>query len=116
MYDRDGYYNSNLAKKLEDILIDTRRATIQNRLKNKSVQDFASLLIAVEELIKSDELRYKNLEEIKKLFDERMIKNNYLYRSSPAIKQTYRFLKGIIDILEARNYNIITNWKQMFCE
>lgn len=86
MYDRDGYYNSNLAKKLEDILIDTRRATIQNRLKNKSVQDFASLLIAVEELIKSDELRYKNLEEIKKLFDERMIKNNYLYRSSPVIK------------------------------
>lgn len=73
------------------------------------MQDFASLLIAVEELIKSDELRYKNLEEIKKLFDERMIKNNYLYRSSPVIKQTYRFLKGIIDILEVRNYNIITN-------
>lgn len=116
LYDRTGYYNSNLAKKLEDILIDTRRATIQNRLRNKSVQDFASLLIAVEELIKSDELRYKNLEEIKKLFDERMIKNNYLYRSSPVIKQTYRFLKGIIDILEVRNYNIITNWKQMFCE
>ena len=109
LYDRTGYYNSNLAKKLEDILIDTKRRTIQNRLRNKSVQDFASLLIAVEELIKSDELRYKNIESIKKLFDGRIIKNSNLYRSSPVIKQTYRFLKGIIDILEYRNYNIITN-------
>ena len=109
LYDRIGYYNSNLAKKLEDILIDTRRHTIQNRLRNKSVQDFASLLIAVEELIKSDKLRYKNFEYIKKLFDGRIIKNHNLYRSSPVLKQTYQFLKGIIDILESRNYNIITN-------
>lgn len=109
LYDRTGYYNNNLVKKLEGILIDTRRGTIQNRLRNKSVQDFASLLIAVEELIKSDDLRYKNLEDIKKLFDGRIIKNYYLYKSSPVLNQTYRFLKEIIDILEDCNYNIITN-------
>ena len=68
-------------------------------------------ILETNELIRElrEELRYKNLEDIKKLFDGRIIKNYYLYKSSPVLNQTYRFLKEIIDILEDCNYNIITN-------
>ncbi len=100
LINKNGYYKSELVNILDSLLPNTRRRTIQNRLKNNSVQDFIALLIAVEKVIKSEELKSYYLKSIKELFDVRMIRDSYLYKSSPALNQMYEFCKEIIDILK----------------
>lgn len=100
LVNKNGYYKNELVNMLDSLLPNTRRRTIQDRLKNNSVQDFISLLIAVDIVIKSDELKSYYLKSIKKLFDGRMIRDAYLYKSSPALNQMYEFCKEVVDILQ----------------
>lgn len=93
---KDGFYNSYLASRLVKLLPDVRKRTIQNRLKNNCVQDFISLLIAVDDVIKSEDLKDHCLQEIKELFDGRMISNKDLYKSSTSVQQMYDFCKEIV--------------------
>lgn len=93
---KDGFYNSYLASRLVELLPDIRKRTIQNRLKNNCVQDFISLLIAVDDVIKSEDLKNHCLQEIKELFDGRMISNRDLYKSSTSVQQMYTFCKEIV--------------------
>ena len=93
---KDGFYNSYLASRLVELLPDIRKRTIQNRLKNNCVQDFISLLIAVDDVIKSEDLKNHCLQEIKELFDGRMISNRDLYKSSTSVQQMYAFCKEIV--------------------
>lgn len=93
---KDGFYNSYLASRLVELLPDVRKRTIQNRLKNNCVQDFISLLIAVDDVIKSEDLKDHCLQEIKELFDGRMISNKDLYKSSTSLQQMYAFCKEIV--------------------
>lgn len=107
--DKSGYYKNELVDILDSLLLNTRRRTIQNRLKNNSVQDFISLLIAVNIVIKNEDLKTYCITSIKKLFDGRMIRNAYLYKSSPALIQMYDFCKEIVDIVHQYTYNDSTN-------
>lgn len=100
LVNKSGYYKNELVDILDSLLHNTRRRTIQDRLKNNSVQDFISLLIAVNIVIKSEELKTYYLKSIKDLFDQRMIRNAYLYKSSPALNQMYDFCKKVVDILQ----------------
>nr|WP_246818920.1 Abi family protein [Aerococcus sp. HMSC062A02] len=100
LVNKRGYFHENLADRLENLLDDIKRKTIQNRLKNNSVQDFIALLIAVDVVIKSNDLKRHLLEEIKELFDGRMVRDAYLYKSSPSLCQMYDFCKIIIDKLQ----------------
>lgn len=100
LVNKNGYYKKDLVDILDSILLNTRKGTIQDRLKNNSVQDFISLLIAVYIVIKSDDLKTSYLKNIKELFDGRMIRDAYLYKSSPALNQMYEFCKEVIDILQ----------------
>lgn len=100
LVNKNGYYKDKLVDILASLLPNTRRRTIQDRLKNNSVQDFISLLIAVNMVIKSDDLKAYYLISIKDLFDGRMIRNASLYKSSPALNQMYDFCKEIIDKIQ----------------
>lgn len=100
LVNKNGYYKDELVDILASLLPNTRRRTIQDRLKNNSVQDFISLLIAVNMVIKSDDLKAYYLISIKDLFDGRMIRNASLYKSSPALNQMYDFCKEIIDKIQ----------------
>lgn len=97
---KNGFYKNELVDILDSLLPNTKRRTIQDRLKNNSVQDFISLLIAVDSVIMSDELKAHYLNNIKNLFDGRMIRDAHLYKSSPALNQMYEFCKEIVDTLQ----------------
>lgn len=100
LVNKSGFYNRDLVNIICELLPDVRKGTIQDRLKNNSVQDFISLLIGVNSVVKSTSLKEFYLTDIKKLFDGRMIRDKYLYKSSPALAQMYEFCKKIIDILQ----------------
>lgn len=97
---KNGFYKYELVDILDSLLPNIKRRTIQDRLKNNSVQDFISLLIAVDRVIKSDELKDYYLNNIKNLFDGRMVRDAHLYKSSPALNQMYEFCKEIVDTLQ----------------
>lgn len=96
---KSGYYCKNLVIKLSALLPDIKVRTIQNRLKNNVVQDFIALLISANKLITSNLLKSHSLNELSQLFNERMLRNAYLYKSSPSINQTYDFCKKAINKL-----------------
>ncbi len=100
LVNKNGYYKIELVDILDPILPDTKRRTIQDRLKNNSVQDFISLLIAVNTILKSDELKTDHLKSIRNLFYGRMIRNSTLYKSSTALNQMYEFCKKVVDNLQ----------------
>ncbi|WP_326494239.1 Abi family protein [Aerococcus mictus] len=100
LVDKGGYYEKSLVYRMAAILPNTKRGTIQNRLKNNSIQDFISLLIGIDIIIKSNQLKKHFLEEIKALFEGRMIREAYLYKSAPGLQQMYAFCKETIDKLQ----------------
>lgn len=85
---------------LDNLLPNVQNRTIRDRLKNNSVQDFISLLIAIDMVIKSKELKTFYLKGINELFEGRMVRDAYLYKASPALNQMYAFCKEVIDILK----------------
>lgn len=100
LVNKTGYFNRDLVNILVPLLPTIKKKTIQNRLKNNSIQDFISLLIALNVVIKSPKLKNYYLHNIKELFDGRMIQNASLYRSSPALHQMYNFCKAVIDNIQ----------------
>lgn len=97
---KNGYYNKQLVDLLVPLLSTTKKRTIQNRLKNNSVQDFISVLLVSNLAIKSQELKTRQLKRIKRLFEGRMIESAYLYKSSPSLIQMYDFCKKVIDKIQ----------------
>ncbi len=100
LVDKTSFYNKTLVNMIANILPDIKKRTIQDRLKNNSVQDFISLLFSIDIVIKSEELKNYYFKNIKELFDGRMIRNAHLYKSSPSLNQMYEFCKKIIDNLQ----------------
>lgn len=106
---KTNYFKLELVKILDKMLTDVKKSTIQDRLGNNSMQDFVSLLIAIDSIIKSQSLKKYYLNNIKNLFHIRMVRDDYLYKSSPALSQMYNFSKKIIDKLYYIYYNENTN-------
>lgn len=109
LVNKNGYYKKELVVILDSLLPNTRKRTIQDRLRNNSVQDFISLLVAIHKVIKSHDLKTYYLKGIKDLFDGRMIRDAYLYKSSPALNQMYSFCKEVIDSYHSYVYNKSTD-------
>ena len=57
---------------------------------------FCIPLIAVDDVIKSEDLKDHCLQEIKELFDGRMISNKDLYKLSTSVQQMLDFCKEIV--------------------
>ena len=95
--DKSGYYNNDLVNEVENILSSIKRRTIQDRLKNESVQDFVSLLIASNKVHMSKELKVYSINGIKDLYINRMVREKSLYKSAPSLNQMYEFTKEVLD-------------------
>lgn len=89
--DKSGYYKNQVVKKVQDLVPDLRLGIIRDRLKNQSIQDFVSVLIALNVVVKSKEVKAGLYREFLALFDERMPREAHLYKSAPAIGQAYGF-------------------------
>lgn len=107
--DKNGFFIKSVVDHASLYIKDTKKRTVQDRLKNKSVQDFVSLLISLDTVLKSDELKKRNLKEFTELFKCRMVRNADLYKSAPALYQMYEFCNKIIDTLNDKAYTSTTN-------
>lgn len=101
--DKSGYYKKEIVSKVQVLVPELRLGTIRDRLKNQSVQDFVSILIALDTVVISKEFKKKLLEEFAKLFNDRMLREAHLYKSAPAIGQTYEFCKKVLDTVIAHD-------------
>lgn len=99
--DKSGYYKKEVVSKAQVLVPGLRVGTIRDRLKNQSVQDFVSILIALDTVVLSKEFKKNLLEEFAKLFNNRMLRETHLYKSAPAIGQTYEFCKMVLDTVIA---------------
>lgn len=99
--DKSGYYKNEVVTIVRALLPELRLRTIRDRLKNQSVQDFVSLLIGLDIVVMSNPFKTKLLEEFAILFTDRMTRKAYLYKSAPAISQTYEFCKKVLDAVIA---------------
>ncbi|MDI9468757.1 MAG: Abi family protein [Bacillota bacterium] len=99
--DKRGYYKNEVVSKVQVLVPEMKLRTIRDRLKNRSVQDFVSILIALDIVVLSEEVKMKLLEDFDLLFNGRILREAHLYRSAPAIGQTYEFCKKVLDTVIA---------------
>ena len=87
----------NRIKKISSI----RQVTRDNKLKNKFIYDFVCLLYAYNEFVKSDDIKKKRFEELKKFFEGRMLRNQEWFAGNTLIVSSYNFLKKVLDNFES---------------
>ncbi len=61
--DKSGYYKKEVVSKVQVLVPGLRLGTIRDRLKNQSVQDFVSILIALDTVVMSKEFKKQLLSE-----------------------------------------------------
>lgn len=106
--DKSNYYKKDTVDELIKINTSLKIRTIKNRLKNTFIQDFVTLLLLINPIIVSDNIKKSIWSDIAFIFYNRIPQNYHLYKSAPAITQSYEFLKIIIDILINKPYNLST--------
>lgn len=97
LVNKEGYYNIDIVNIISKKLTNTKKKTIQNRLKNNSIQDFVAVITSIETVINSEELKIDLFNRLKILFNDRIPRCSEIYKSSPALNQMYKFCKDIID-------------------
>lgn len=80
-------------KKVQEIGKNSR----DKKLRNKCIYDFVCLLFAYDEIVTSDPMKKKLYEELKQLFDVRMIRHKEWFASNNVIESSYSFCKKIVD-------------------
>ena len=66
---KEGYYNIDIVNIISKKLTNTKKKTIQNRLKNNSIQDFVAVISSIETVINSEELKIDLFNRLKILFN-----------------------------------------------
>ncbi len=84
-------------KKVETIGENSR----DKKLSNKCVYDFVCLLYAYDEIVTSTVAKQNRYRELKKLFEERFLKNKDWFSNNNTITSSYSFVKKILDSLAA---------------
>lgn len=97
--DRTNHYDKEIVKTIKKLDPQLKESTIKNRLKNNTVQDFICLLLLLYDIVKSEDIKKSCFFELKDFFENRMIRNKNIFKSSTAIQQTYEFTKNILDKL-----------------
>ncbi len=70
----------------------------KNRLSSRCINDFVTLLYAFEYYIESEGIIKHTKEEVRQLFDERMLKHKEYFSNCLTIKNAYSFVKKVIDM------------------
>lgn len=67
------------------------------KLRNKTLYDFVCLMFAYEEIVTVKATKEKRFRELKKLFEERMVKHGDWFVKNPTISSAYEFAKKVLD-------------------
>ncbi len=70
-----------------------------NKLSNKFLYDFISLLYVYNEFVISDVVKEKRFTEIKEFINGRVIRNKEYFEKNECIKTAYTFVKKIVDYI-----------------
>ena len=70
-----------------------------NKLSNKFLYDFISLLYVYNEFVISDIVKEKRFTEIKEFINGRVIRNKEYFEKNECIKTAYTFVKKIVDYI-----------------
>lgn len=70
-----------------------------NKLSNKFLYDFISLLYVYNEFINANIVKQKRFKQIKEFMDGRVIKNREYFEKNECIKTAYTFVKKVIDYM-----------------
>ena len=68
----------------------------KEHLQHPTIHDFLALLILYEKVV-PEPTRSKGLQEVKDLFDVRMIRNKDYYQKQQGLIASYKFVKEILD-------------------
>ena len=70
-----------------------------NKLSNKFLYDFISLLYVYNEFINANIVKQKRFKQIQEFMDDRVIKNREYFEKNECIKTAYTFVKKVIDYM-----------------
>lgn len=70
-----------------------------NKLSNKFLYDFVSLLYVYKEFINANIVKIKRFEQIQEFIDGRVIKNKEYFEKNECIKTAYLFVKKVVDYM-----------------
>ncbi len=70
-----------------------------NKLSNKFLYDFVSLLYVYNEFINVNVVKEKRFKQMKEFIDGRMVKNEEYFDKNECIKTAYTFVKKVVDYL-----------------
>ena len=102
--------SKNLNTVLSDMKFSSR--TLNKKLSNPVMHDFASLLIAYDRIVISENAKKATYARIKDFFDGRMVKHRDYFIKNSNIVSYYEFSKKIIDKLYSNAYNIDVEQKR----
>lgn len=69
----------------------------KNKLSNKFLYDFVSLLYVYNEFINASVVKERRFKQMKEFFDSRMVRNKDYFNKNECIKTAYTFIKKVID-------------------
>lgn len=75
------------------------------KLSNKFIYDFICLLYAYDSIVSSQVAKERRYQELKELFEGRMVKNKDLFQNNNTITSSYEFIKKVLDSLISKCYN-----------
>lgn len=74
-----------------------KREARTKKMSNHVVHDFVVVLFVFKQITTSETLKCKTLEELKRLFDGRLLANQNYFEKNEVIKSNYNFIKIIVD-------------------
>ncbi len=72
----------------------------QNKLSNKFLYDFTTLLYVYNEFITSDAIKKEGFKQIQEFMEKRAVRNKEFFKKNECIKTAYIFIKKIVDYIE----------------
>lgn len=79
--------------KIKDISVNARK----NYLRNYIINDFITLIYVFDDIIKSKQIKQYTYNDLEVLFNVRMIKNKDFFDNNKMLKNSYGFVKKVID-------------------
>lgn len=78
---------------------------IDSKLSNRVINDFITTLYVFDNVVNSEKIKFARYEELRELFNVRMMRNSGYFKDNEAIKTAYNFCKEVIDNLYSITYN-----------
>lgn len=98
--EKDGYYLQEIYKFLKGQLKGYDGNQIKYMLRSLFIHDFTCLLYAIDEYVKSDEIKSHRMEEINDFFDTRVVRNKEILSKNKYLKDDYIFVCSVLDIFK----------------